>query len=218
MADKATLTLRNVKVRQIRDGTAEVRFVTNDGGNKGILHHREGYHAAVVLVGGAGGGFDGPASIYPDLAEVLESEGVSSLRLDYRRPNDLEACVLDVLVAIQFLGDQGIEEVGLVGWSFGGAVVIGAGANSDLVTAVVTVATQSHGTALAPRLSPKALLLIHGAADRTLPPSCSQEVYEHAGEPKELVIYQGANHGIDQKREPMLRKIEDFLVGHLGER
>lgn len=35
-------------------------------------------------------------------------------------------------------------------------------------------------------------------------------------EEKELVFYEGGNHGVDQKRDEMLRKVEDFLIEHLS--
>ena len=183
---------------------------------RSIMHHRDGNTAGTVLVGGTGGGIDGPASIYRDMGTDLLNSGISSLRLDFRMAGQLEECVLDTLMGIEFLKELGISEVGLVGWSFGGAVVIEAGADSDAVRAVVTVASQTYGTESVARLSPKALLLLHGTADRTLPPSCSSNIYERAKEPKEIIFYDGGNHGIDQSRDQMLRKIESFLITHLA--
>ena len=59
---------------------------------------------AVVLCGGAMGGLLGPANgLYHRLGEELSQRGVPTIRLSYRRPNDLDACTLDAAVAVQFL-------------------------------------------------------------------------------------------------------------------
>src|SRR5262245_31025050 len=53
--------------------------------------------AAVVTCGGAIGGVLGPAGgLYHRLGFHLADQGVAVLRVGYRAPNDLEACVLDV--------------------------------------------------------------------------------------------------------------------------
>ena len=46
----------------------------------------------------------------------------------------------------------------------------------------------------AARLSPRPLLLIHGALDTHTPPSQSEELYAAAHEPKQLWIVPGAGH------------------------
>jgi hypothetical protein len=69
----------------------------------------------------------GPGWIYPELCARLQSAGISGLRLDYARPNHLEAYTRDVLAGIQFLEERGIERVVLLGrssvvrWSSGPA-------------------------------------------------------------------------------------------------
>ena len=71
---------------------------TNRGNIFSLFHPTETMDAAVLWVWGARGGVTGPAdSIYVRLAERLASEGIASLRLDYRLPNDLYECVLDTL-------------------------------------------------------------------------------------------------------------------------
>jgi dipeptidyl aminopeptidase/acylaminoacyl peptidase len=156
------------------------------------------------MVGGAGGGVNGPAGIYEELATRLQREGIVALRLDYRHPNHLDDCVHDVLAACDFLRHEGVDRVVLLGWSFGGAVVITAGAISHLVVGVATVASQTYGANAVAHLSPKSLLLLHGTGDTTLPDSCSRQLYAEAGEPKKLVLYPGDNHGIEHHAADML--------------
>src|SRR3990170_8540275 len=173
---------------------------------------------AVIWVGGTDGGFDGPADrIYATLAKDLLAEGVGSLRLHYRVlrvPGPLEECVFDVLAGVSFLSRPGAGRIGLVGHSFGGAVVITAAAPCSEVSAVVTLSTQSAGTALAPKVAPRPLLLVHGEEDRRLPPACSRYVYDLAAEPKELVILPGARHSLRQRRQ----ELRELLVRWLAEK
>lgn len=168
----------------------------------------------VVWVGGAGGGLDGPArGLYPEACERLQAAGVAGLRLHYRQPNELANCVLDTLAGVAFLACEGATKVALVGHSFGGAVVISAGASSKNVKAVVPMSSQTYGTELTPAVAPRSLLLIHGMNDDVLPDRCSRQIYAAAGEPKEIKLYPGAGHGLDEVRQEVL----DLLVRWIPE-
>jgi alpha/beta superfamily hydrolase len=155
----------------------EVGISTPRGTVRGVLHPPDDARGAVVMVGGAGGGIHGPSSIYEKLATSLQTEGAAALRLEYRIPNFLHECVYDVLAAIAALGRRGVDRAVLVGWSFGGAVVISAGAESEAVVGVATVASQTYGAGAVGELSPeKSLLLLHGTADRVLPDRLSRDL------------------------------------------
>jgi len=67
------------------------------------------------------------------------------------------------------------------------------------------------------QISPRPVLLIHGAKDDLLPVRNSYQLYEAAGEPKELVIYPGVGHGGFIFQEPKLypKKIGAFLEKYL---
>ena len=178
---------------------------------RGVLYPVEGARAAMVMVGGAGGDTTGPAGIYDELATRLLTGGAEYLRLEYRTPNQLDECVYDLLAGIEALGQRGGKRVVLVGWSFGGAVVISAGAANDAVVGVATVASQSYGAEAVGELSPeKSLLLIHGTADRMLPYELSERLYAQTGEPKELVLYQDDGHGVERHRSEMLEKLHEW--------
>lgn len=45
-----------------------------------------------------------------------------------------------------------------------------------------------------PRISPTPLLLVHGGRDDLIPPEHSQQLYDHAGQPKDLLIVPHAGH------------------------
>lgn len=196
------LALQSVLVGGL-EGEAEVlRLETSAGSIHARYHDAEAGDLAVVWVGGAGGGFGGPAGgLYPRLAERLACEGVASLRLHYRRPAEFEPCVLDVLTAIVYLATRARSRAILVGYSFGGAVVIAAGARSPAVVGVAALSSQTAGADDVGLVSPRPLLLIHGSADGVLSDRCSRELYRRAGEPRRLRLYPGCGHGLDACRE-----------------
>jgi fermentation-respiration switch protein FrsA (DUF1100 family) len=115
----------------------------------------------------------------------------------------LVECILDVLVGLAWLEREGRTRVVLVGHSFGGAVVLNAAAESDLVVAVAALSSQSAGVGDLAPLSPRPLLFIHGGDDEVLPAAGSRQLYARAEEPKELILYPGCRHGLDQCREQL---------------
>ena len=117
---------------------------------------------------------------------------------------------------MSYLGTRGRARVVLVGHSFGGAVVITAGATSEVVIAVAALSSQTRGTDLADRLSPRPLLLMHGTADEVLPDTCSRAIHRRAREPKRLVLYPGCRHGLDQCREELDRDLLGWLREVVG--
>jgi alpha/beta superfamily hydrolase len=186
----------------------KVEVRVDGGAAPGVLDAAQGATAAVVMVGGMAGGIEGPSGIYPKLAKLFRDNGITALRLDYREPGDLSSCTDDLLVAVGALGRGGAKKVVFVGWSFGGAVAIRAGVASELVVGVATLASATQGTEDVGKLSPeKSLLLIHGTQDTSVVPSLARYLYRKAGEPKELVFYEGDGHDIEIHTELMLRKI-----------
>lgn len=179
---------------------------------------------AVLLVGGADGGFDGPAeALYPTLAEDFAALGVATLRLDFRVhrfPNDVEEGVHDLLAGLQWLAERGFVRVVLVGHSFGGAVVIEgavrASSAASNVAGVVTLATQTGGAERVESLAPRPILLIHGRDDVRLSPAGSEILYRYAGEPKELLLLDGATHSLRQAREVVRARVREWACAVLA--
>ena len=184
-------------------------FRTNRGEIPAIIHRAPSGELAVIWVCGARGGFGGPASgMYARLAERFLNEGITSLRLNYRQPNVLPECVLDLLAGIAMLKETGHQPVVLVGHSFGGAVVVGAGVASSHVQGVVCLSPQTHGAGMAGQLSPKSLLVVHGKSDSRLPYSCGVQIHDWAQEPKQMVLYEGAEHRLEECKD----KLESLLL------
>ncbi|WP_375434500.1 alpha/beta hydrolase [uncultured Hymenobacter sp.] len=207
--------LKSVTIQDTdENGVETLAMQTNAGLITARLHPAGPGAAAVIWVGGSGGGLDGPAwGMYPRLAGQLAAQGIASLRLHYRKPNYLEDCVVDTLLGVQYLVQQrGYGATALVGHSFGGAVVVSAGALSHEVVAVVAMSSQTYGTDLAPCVSPRPLLVLHGTADEILSDACSRNIYERALEPKEILLYPGCRHGLDECRD----QVDADVVGWLG--
>lgn len=175
---------------------------------------------AVVYVTGVGGGWGTPAiGLYPRLCCSLARIGIDGLRVRYRHPTDLLESVFDTLAGIAFLREKHrIKAIGLVGHSFGGAVVIQAAVQaSDIVSTLVTLATQSYGAAhvISKLKHGTSALMIHGSDDKVLPAYCSEEVYQKAHDPKQIVLCQGASHGLDEVSEEVYELVYDWLVNSL---
>ncbi len=172
---------------------------------------------AALCVGGFDGGFDGPAEgIYGQLADSLPRHGVGVLRLDFRiktSPGPIEDGTADVLAGINWLTQQGIDRVALIGHSYGGAIVVRSAARSPIVFGACALSTQTMG--IEPRevqsVAPRPLLLIHGAADWRLPPRLSEYVYSMAGEGRELHILEGATHSLRQRRDDLWALMTDWI-------
>ena len=200
------------------DSGEGIKFLTNRGELKGIVHQADDANQAVVWVCGARGGFGGPGpGTYARLSERLTAKGITSLRLDYRFPNDLMECVLDMLVGVNYLRDEGYGPVVVVGHSFGGAVVIAAGAASEHIKGVVSLSPQTYGAGMAGQLSPRKLLVAHGKADTRLPYSCALQIYEWAREPKEVVLFEGAEHRLEECRDELETLLSAWIPATLAE-
>ncbi len=173
---------------------------------------------AALWVPGAIGGWHTPADdLYPRLSREFLGEGIASLQVLYRQAARLGECVLDVLAGLAYLEGEGIEAVSLTGHSFGGAVVIQAGAASTLTRTVVTLSTQGAGADAVTQLPDDAsILLVHGTADEILPPASSERVYARAREPKRLMLYPGANHNLDQVATEVHDLVHDWILQALN--
>ncbi len=205
------LQIGNVAAHPEPDGNLRVLIGTSRGEIRGILHPCGTEPGAAIYVGGAMGGFEGPANdLYGRLADRLKPR-LSGLRLHYRQPGEFQECVLDVLAGVSFL--RGIGAVGgiaLVGHSFGGAVVIKAGELSQQVAAVAALSPQLHGTRTVDRLG-KPLLLIHGMRDTVLDHAASEDIHARAAEPKRLVLYAEADHSLNQSAKDLEELLATWL-------
>jgi hypothetical protein len=169
-------------------------------------------NVGVVMMGGAMGGTLGPGDgLYHALGELLAVKGIPSIRMSYRKPNDLDRCCIDAAAAVQLLIGSGADSVVLMGHSFGGAVAVRVGVGlSEMVGGVVTFATQSAGCEVAGGLQGKPLLMFHGDADSILPVEASEVVHAMAGT-GDLHIMEGDDHLLARSHDDMMAIVEPWL-------
>ena len=190
-------------------GVASVEVVTLAGIVVCLRHAGpgDGDEAAVLFCGGALGGLSGPVKLFERVA--ARTGGV---RIHYRRPGELDDCVLDVLLLAHLLERTGATRFVLVGHSFGGAVAIAAGVALGATCAgVVTLASQVPGAEEVAQLAGVPLLFIHGDQDTILPDTCSRWLYEEAGEPKDLVIVPGEGHLFEGVADALTERVSAFV-------
>ncbi|KAL8687510.1 MAG: hypothetical protein Q9218_006336 [Villophora microphyllina] len=159
------------------------------------------HRTAAILLSGASGGLVGPSAMYLGMAAKLASlhQGIPVMRLDYRYPARNKYCVADVQAAMKYMElNHQVSKFVLVGWSFGGAPVFTVGGNDQRVVGCATVASQTAETAGMQQVAPRPVLLLHGAADQTLDPWCSEQLYERYGNKgdRELKLFEGDNHAL----------------------
>jgi alpha/beta superfamily hydrolase len=213
--EELTLSIKGVRARAGDDaGELEVELDTNRGAITFHLHPCEGKTGCAVFLSGAGGGVKGPANeVYIRLARELVADGITSVRVQYREPGEFEECVLDALAACSFLKGIGAEQVVIIGHSFGGAVAVKAGELAPISTAVVGMSSQRYGTHEVGRLG-KPLLLIHGSRDEVLDQAASQDIFDRAEEPKQLVLLADAGHGLSEVAEEVYDLLKAFITAH----
>jgi hypothetical protein len=210
--DELTIRVLGVDAGEARDGERKLELRTTRGAIPLILHENATAPRAVLCVSGAIGGFDGPARLYPRLGAELPNQGVAVVRMNYRQPNEFTECLLDTFATLTFLKGVGSGRATLIGHSFGGAVAINAGTLSPVAASVVAISSQLAGAHPVAELSPKPLLLIHGTADSVLPDQCSRILYERAGEPKVLKLFDGADHRLSPAGDELFALVCDWII------
>jgi len=166
----------------------------------------------LVTCGGGMGSLLGPADgIYHDLGSFFAEHGIGTVRVGYRKPNDLSRCVHDLAAAADLASRSGARRFVTVGHSFGGAVALQAGVIlGEHCRGVVTLATQSAGCEHADQLGATPLLLLHGTDDEILPPETSSVVQMLAGH-GEVVLLPGAGHLLTQAAVELRERLSEWI-------
>jgi hypothetical protein len=207
-----------IEERHLEENLKSLMFHTTRGDFEALLHARAGSRKGVIMLGGYGGGFDGPGSVFADLSHKLFDSGITSLRLDYRHPGDCVQCGIDTLLALQYLDDDAIHDVILIGWSFGGAVAITAGSLARGIQGVAAVSTIEVADCCAKRLHSKPLLLIHGESDLTSPVAWPKKVCSLAEGPRDLIVYSGVGHDMQAVGSRLVKDLSDWILHILSHR
>lgn len=194
-----------------------IRLATDRGDVQVRWYPAEDTQGGAIFVGGVGGGWDTPAQdMYPKLCEELSTRRIVCLRVRFRNATELNEATYDALAGVNFLAEEGVRDVALVGHSFGGAVVVRAAVAAENVKTVVTLATQSFGAEDVARLSPRcSILLLHGREDRVLPPEASVHLHAMAQEPKRLILYDKAGHRLDEVADEVRQEVGAWISAAL---
>jgi len=190
-------------------------FCTTQGSFDAYAMLGRGMRHGVIMLGGEAGGVLGPGSIYTELADTLYKRGIASLRIDYREPGRCAPCAIDALLAVQYLDDEAVRDIALVGWSFGGAVAIGVAALANSVRGVAAISTVDVADCCIKQLSDKPLLLLHGESDRISPVDVARRVHSEASGPCRLIIYPGTGHELKEARKDVLSDLNDWVCDTL---
>ena len=183
-----------------------------------LWHGPKDAEAALIACGGAMGGLLGPANgMFQFLGDELGERGIATLRVSYRRPNDLDACVIDAGAASEMAIAEGARALVVMGHSFGGAVAVNCAAHlGALAPGVVTLSTQSAGCEIAGMIADRELLLVHGGRDEILPVWASEVVKEIAGT-GELIVYPPAGHLLLECADELRALLPDWIARVLVE-
>lgn len=209
-------TLREV---EITPDLVHLEGITSSAGMLTVLWHGpRDADRVVACCGGAFGGLLGPGdSLWHSLGVALAEQGIGTMRISYRQPNNPAPCVRDVIAMLETAQANGARRAVTLGHSFGGAVAIRAAVGlPDLVVAVATFATQIAGSEVADQLADKPLLLFHGDADTILPAASSAMVAKLHGN-GELVMLPGAGHRLTEAADELLERCLDWIPEMLAE-
>jgi pimeloyl-ACP methyl ester carboxylesterase len=194
----------------VTDSLDHLEMYTAEGLLTMLWHGAADHEHVVLMVGGAMGGLLGPGhGLYQKLGDELAAEGIGTIRVGYRVPNDLERCVHDVLAAAELSARRGARSFVVLGHSVGGAVAIQVGAAlGELAAGVVTFATQTGGAEAAEHLECP-LLLFHGTRDELLPHMASEMVQMISG--GELVVLDGAGHLLSEAESEIHERLSTWI-------
>jgi len=132
------LYLIGVREQVIADDCTRVTFLTTRRNLNARAHYIDASSRAAILLDDDT--FDMHADAeFGQIVRDLGMQGIASVRLDYRFPGDRAQCAIDALLACQYLDDEGINDVMLVGWSFGAAVALAAGSVGRIVRGVAAI-------------------------------------------------------------------------------
>ncbi len=163
---------------------------------------------------------------YVGIARRFCREGIAVLRFDFRScgqsvgrfgETSLTGRMEDLEDALDFVQEQGCQNIGLFGSSLGGTVAVLMAEKDNRVKALVTWATpcqldklfrdkvieglenlrqdaSKYDVVKAVKEVRCPVLIIHGSLDEQVPPSNAEDMYKNANEPKSVQIIEGADH------------------------
>jgi hypothetical protein len=202
---------------EIAPGLTHLEVYTLRGLLTLLWHGERDLSRVLVTCGGGMGSLLGPAdALYHWLGVELAAQGIGTIRVGYRKPNDLARSMHDVAASCDLASRAGGRRFVVMGHSFGGAVAVQAGiVLGEHCAGVVTLATQSAGCEMAAELGATPLLLLHGTNDEILPPETSNVVQQLAGH-GEIVLLPGTGHLLTESADEVRARTLAFVTEQLS--
>ena len=197
----------------LSDDLRHIEVYTMEGLLSLFWHGPSDAKDVVIMCGGAMGGVLGPAeALYQDLGTTLAAQGVGTIRVGYRKPNDMERCLHDMAAAADLAARSGAQRFITMGHSFGGAPAMQAATMFDEHAAgCVLLSTQSAGCEPAEDLATRIpVILFHGDRDEILPHAASEMVRMIIGG-GELVLYPGVGHLLAEAATELRERLTTWL-------
>lgn len=201
--------LIGVREQALSDECSQITFFTTRGDLVAYSRVCHGMRQAVIMLGGNEHGFD---SSFDRLGRELAELGIGSVRIDHRLPGDCAQCAIDTLLVCQYLDDEGISDVALVGWSFGADVALAAGSVARVVRGVAAISPCDVPEVCVRRMGTKPLLLMHGEADDTCSIENAGRVSLRAGGLADIIAYPGAGHDLAGVRSQATSDLVGWIV------
>ncbi len=205
---KDQLYLLGVREQAISEGRARLTFFTTRGDLDAYTRVSRGVRQAVVLLGGHRDEmtFD---SEFDLLSRDLFQRGIGSVLVDYRHPGDCTQCAIDALLACQYLDDEGVCDVLLMGWSFGATVALAAGSVGRIVRGVAAISPVDVDECCVRRMRRRSLLVVRGDEDEL-----GAFDTDRRGKAKDnhtrVLAYQGQGHDLSGVRRQLHSDLMDW--------
>jgi len=155
---------------------------------------------------------------------AVKSVGVSTLRFDFRGPNSSSGkyggprgAIEDASSMILYMKDKmGITDLGIIGYSFGGSVALGASINhrpSFLVTISASIEILKESGVILEDLSMTVCpsLLVHGTNDRMVPFSDMRQISSYLGGSIELFPVESEGHFFPKSLPDVVREVSTHI-------
>lgn len=184
------------------------------GESEARLYSAKSSTKAIIWFGGVGGGWDTPAQgLYPEMSQRLTETNITSLRLRFRFPGQIEECVSDALAAVDFLTGQGHQKITIGGHSFGGAVAVLTAQLRNNIRGLIMLAAQSYRAETIGQIKQDCTsLFIHGMKDRILAFEASRHLHRLAKEPKEIHLLPEDGHNLDESHEKVHELVYSWIL------
>lgn len=156
--------LIEVREQMVSAGRTRIVFSTNRGDMIAHCRLENGTRKAVILLGDD---FDARFDRqFQSVDDALVALGIGSGRVEYRVTGDCAQCAIDALLLCQYLDDEGVTDVVLAGWSFGGAVALAAGSICRTARGVAAISPTDISQCCLRWMADKPTLLMFSEDDR----------------------------------------------------